>query len=222
MRYSLLLLIALLFSSCGTTTTFMLTSDKPCCKGQIIDDRYSDPQGLFSLKMPIMSGRQIQEQCLDPNSSHVTFMGDMGSLVRIEVIKNPPDLCTDLINKDALQTLFRVAVFEQIKRPIPSASFIVEEYIDEDGEGLSYFALLDLPGADTLADANTGQRFDGKRGFLFFFEGDASVILSYHLPDWMIKFHKGHEEDLQKLAKDNLLEIRKSFKLTCPQQAVSK
>lgn len=173
---SCMLLIALFsLGSCSSTHNQSLLIPRPIY-GQIIDDYYYAPNGLFSVKVPTTRNMKYIEECFAQGMMPtVIFQDEIGALVRIEVVTYDDFLMLkEQEKKESCPKIFHSVSEASITTLFPSAKTILEEQTEQ-----GYLAIVDIPGASTMADSVTYQRTNGVRAFLLSFQGNQLVIISY-------------------------------------------
>lgn len=194
-------------------------------KNEIIDNYYYNYRGSYCFKMPEMqSGMQIEQYYMSERTFNgVIIRDDFGNLVRIEDDAFPEE-DSDLLAKyilenscqEVLTSIFQNCVFMAILKQFPSTQVLEEKFVDINGIGQAYFAIIDIPGGSNMQNANTGQKADSRRVYMISFCENHLVVLSMQesllVQEWRKRNAIDSIEINQELY-DKLIDLRKSYKI---------
>lgn len=164
--------MALLFFVGCSSMHSQQTASKPIY-GQIIEDRYYAPNGLFSVKAP--KSAYIEECFADGMTPTVAFRDDSGTLFRIEVLTD--DCFLNLREEDKNEfsaEIYHTIIEPNVKAVSPYAKTILEDNTDD-----GFLAIIDAPGCSTLVDQTTNKRADAIRALLIAYRNNQLVMVSY-------------------------------------------
>jgi hypothetical protein len=187
-------------------------------QGVIQDERYYDPQGLFSVPISKSYCYKIEEFNTGYSIAAI-FHDDMGNLKRFEVVPCPDDIYTKLILNHNFEEVFR-NIFEEccmagISRDYPGTKKVEEEFIaigsDKD---IAYFAMIEIPRGSTLVDTSSGMPLDGTRGYLISMVGKQLVVMSFQESPCLVKILKTYKtnNDIKEIFKKILLEMQLEYR----------
>lgn len=159
-----------------------LAQHKHNLQGKIEGDRYYAFGNAFNILLPSHSeASQIEDSYAAPNLGGVAFFNDAGFLLKIEVDELIPEARAMItkhpeIKDEMLEAIFHDALLVQILQNVPKGEVLYGKNVKLENGDPAYFAVLDLPGAATLMDLNSGRSLDSKRGYLLFFANDKEMI----------------------------------------------
>ena len=141
--------------------------------GRVANGNYVAPLNNFSMALPrpALGSLQIRDES-DPEGGAVSFLDDVGNNQGVTYALLPDKAAEahrDPTKRDAIYRSFvHDYALPSLFIPISSRSRIVrEEFLDGD-QGRSYFAVVVIPEASSLVDAQSGKRSDSVRALLVF------------------------------------------------------
>lgn len=147
-------------------------------QGKIIEGRYYDPAGYFSVAvMENGYGLKINES-VNKAITAVAFQNEIGDLVQVEVI---PGFKTEIekraISED-MKNIFEVLVVRQMNDIFLDAEVLKVEEREIEGLGNVCLALVSIPEGATIGDKLTGKQADTTRAYLLTFQKEHLVVIS--------------------------------------------
>jgi len=153
-------------------------------------DRYTAPDGLFSLPIPALSlGATLEDQSgTNPETKlkigRVSFHDDLGGLRLIQYEQVPAEVGQQFVDPSratgALRGCTHDVTLAGIQQFSPRASILREESVALPDGITAWFAVLDIPEGspmvETTAEHPEGRRLDSTRGFLLLCRGDGLFL----------------------------------------------
>ena len=208
-------------SSCQAPSCNYCYQDMDSClvyEGRIEQERYYDPTNTFSTALLSEGVSQIEEFSFpELQMSGVRLYGTCGALFRVEIMNIPDQAFLDLCLKDhlgpeSLQSLFYHLAWAPIKNSIPNASVAEETVVDLPKGDQGYLAIVSLPEASTIANAQTGRRISSLRSYLLYYVGQKLVCLSY-ADDPTTEYLVSRGENGHSLLKTAVLNMQKQLEI---------
>lgn len=169
MRLFTLFLLTIFTTSCSSHITPM--------SGKIIDGRYYDPKGIFSVKST-KDAEIIEVPLQNEKETGVTFQSMFGQLERIEVAINAKEILdTELPNIDPHSWNFEY-IYDGIARSFPGTKVLEKRSIEIEGVGAACAGIFYIPKGSTMIDAVTRERSDSVRSILISYADTDLVIIS--------------------------------------------
>lgn len=143
--------------------------------GKIVGKRYCAPDNSFELEMPAgFSEGFIEEHGIVPQLVGVAFCNHDGVLLKVQkevLIEEVKSIlsCHPEIEEELLDALFHEMMLVQLKEVIPGLTLLHEKKITLENGVRALYAVIHLPKASTIFEANSGTPLDSKRGYLLFF-----------------------------------------------------
>jgi hypothetical protein len=183
-------------------------------KGSFEGNRYYDASGAFSIEIPKNHQTTIQEDELSsPQHLAVTFEAPICRQIHVEVCILSDEILAELFLSNSCEYAIERMLFDGLIEPIlknfPKTEAHGGRWIDLDDGSRAFYTLVDIPNALIYQCANTEERFDAYKSYLFFFSDNQLVILSYQLPPLCTLSGRSEREDSRAL--ELLLNLQRSY-----------
>lgn len=194
--------------------------------GKIVDGRYYDCNGWFSMAVPeYAEPRFVEDDHVENRLCDVAFFNDYGYLLKVEVDELIPEVRSIIskhqdVKDEVLDALFHEAIFPQIQSEVPKAELLHQRKIILDSGEPAVFVVLNLPASSSVVDRSTGFSYDSKRGYLFSFSNNRRLINlsmqdTYSL---MPRFAQSAKIHLNERLLKHLLRVQQTFRNLPAQQ----
>lgn len=190
-------------------------------RGKVIDERYYDPKGWFSVETSKFYQRNIEE-IGNERVSGVIFYGELGGLKRFEASQHPmiSEWAADAKqDRDQIKFMFYEAGLEPINESYPGTTILHEDFVTLDDNNVAYFVILNIPQGGSLMHVETKQHLDSTRGFLVYLDGHQLVSLSYEHSQIAVEFIRtygkktdGNKSEISSIILGNLLDMQKGYR----------
>lgn len=205
MRLFTLFLLTIFTTSCSSHITPM--------SGKIIDGRYYDPKGIFSVKA--RNGVEIIEYPFQgEKDAGVAFQSIIGQMERIEVIVDAKEFCDELLpNLDHHSCNFEL-IYERIANSFPETKVLEKKSIEIEGIGTACAGIFFIPKGSTMVDAITRERQDSIRSYLFSYAENDLVIISVQESPSITSFrsYAANDERANEVLLEETINIRKDYR----------
>jgi|GEM_PF-3772206 len=173
--------VVLLFVVFASVVGFAQSTTAPASTQPAV---YTSKLNNFTCPIPAMPGQMKTSEAANESGAYVSFLDDMGSLLRIESLKIPADQAARFTGPDANKDYD--AAFDQsllpneFKATSPDTTVAAREFV-KTSAGEALFVAVNIPGGSTVAETtgpNPPHRPDSLRGVLIFRQHDYLYIVS--------------------------------------------
>jgi hypothetical protein len=191
----------------------------PHLQGKIIQGRYFDSSGTFSIHVPNspdLRTLDIEERVAEDGTLHMVCFKDtkIGASKRVDVFTLPdtdhldifrehPDACGEI-----LQSIFQNVTLSVYMEAYPGAISKFEEIVNPESSDAAFFSVIEGPDKYQCIDLGSGKFLNWAMGTLLFYSGQQFVILAHampFLPDLDFSVIVDH-------LRDSLVEMRGSYR----------
>lgn len=190
-------------------------------KGRIVGNRYYGYENGFSFDVPsALDLGQVDDYYLSPYIGGVAFHNDYGFFLKLEIDELVPEVVALItqhpqIKEEILDALFVDLVIPQLKSSVPKLNVLDMKPLVLPNNEPAIFAVINYPELSTKVNPLTGHSLDIKRGYLFFFAGDKSMV-SISLQDSLTLIPTVAEAAKERLSErllNHLLRYQSTFRI---------
>lgn len=176
MNLTLIFLVITLFVSCASYTCYEIKCNPT--KGNVTDNSYCEPNGLFKFDIPSTHNGIIEEDSKDGAGTIVGFHDDSGSFWEITSVGLGAVNENVCLNIEFYKDIF-FGAFKKLKDIFPGTKIYCHSSKVIGTSEKAFFGILDIPKGGTLMNCDNKIRADAKRSYLIFSKNNKIFCLSY-------------------------------------------
>jgi hypothetical protein len=175
-----MLLCGLLVQSCTSSSTLHQLP----IQGKIIEDRYFDPTGTFSVAVMSKAFNRIINEENNPlsNSVVVSFQNDFGMLEKVEVLKGVKPMFLEMAPLETHYTRFIEGIYNITSKQFQGTQLFEKNEFEVEGIGMVSAGILFIPEGSTLTCLETMKRNDSIRAYIVSYDGEDLVTVCVQEP----------------------------------------